>query len=56
MVFKLKSSRSKSTKLLTYGLTNFDTIKIAKDEPLSELDVGLQVIRDKVKVKLNENV
>ncbi len=55
--FQTKSSRSKeSTKLLTYGLTNFDTIKIAKkDEPLSELDVWLGN-KSKVKVKLNENV
>ena len=55
--FQTKSSRSKeSTKLLTYGLTNFDTIKIAKkDEPLSELDVWLGN-KSKVKVKLNENI
>tara|TARA_Y100001970_G_scaffold288904_1_gene417637 strand:+ start:221 stop:1375 length:1155 start_codon:yes stop_codon:yes gene_type:complete len=55
--FQTKNSRSKeSTKLLTYGLTNFDTIKIAKkDEPFSELDVWLGS-KSKVNVKLNENI
>ena len=39
--FKTKNSRSKqSMKLLTYGLTNFDTIRISKkNQQLSELDV-----------------
>ena len=55
--FESKNSRSKeSLKLLTYGLTNFDTIKIAKkDEIFDELDVwhGTQ---KKVKSYINENV
>ncbi len=55
--FLSKKSRSKeSTKLLTYGLTNFDTIKIAsKDEALLELDVWLGY-KNKVKVKLEQDV
>ena len=55
--FQTKNSRSKeSTKLLTYGLTNFDTIEIAKkNNPFLELDVWLG-IKNKVKVKLNENI
>ncbi len=55
--FLTKKSRSKeSTKLLTYGLTNFDTIKIAsKDEALLELDVWLGY-KNKVKVKLEQDV
>ena len=55
--FQTKKSRStESTKLLTFGLTNFDTIKIAKkDEPFSELDVWLGT-KSKVDVKLNENI
>ena len=41
--FQTKNSRSKeSTKLLTYGLTNFDTIEIGnKNISLLELDVWL---------------
>ena len=37
MVLKLKIERSRqSTKLLTYGLTNFDLVNISKkDEPIS---------------------
>ena len=55
--FNTKTSRSKeSTKLLTYGLTNFDTIEIAKkDEPILELDVWLGN-RNQVKVKLDEDI
>ena len=55
--FQTKNSRSKeSTKLLTYGLTNFDTIEIAKkNNPFLELDVWLGS-KNKVKVKLNENI
>ena len=55
--FLSKKSRSReSTKLLTYGLTNFDTIKIAsKDEALLELDVWLGY-KNKVKVKLEQDV
>ena len=41
--FQTKKARSKqSSKLLTYGLTNFDTIKIAnKNDNIGELDVWL---------------
>ena len=41
--FQTKKARSKqSSKLLTYGLTNFDTIKIAnKNDDIGELDVWL---------------
>ncbi len=41
--FNSKNSRSKqSAKLLTYGLTNFDTIKLfSKDESIGEVDVWL---------------
>ena len=55
--FKTKNSRSKeSLKLLTYGLTNFDTIKIAKkDEIFDELDVW-QGTQKTVKSYINENV
>ena len=55
--FKSKNSRSKeSLKLLTYGLTNFDTIKIAKkDEIFDELDVW-QGTQKTVKSYINENV
>ena len=43
MVLKVKNSRSReSSKLLTYGLTNFDLIKIAKaKEPIDKVDVWL---------------
>ena len=49
--FKTKSLRSKeSAKLLIYGITNFDTIKIAKkDEKFDALDVWLGK-KDKVNV------
>ncbi len=55
--FQTKNSRSKeSTKLLTYGLTNFDTIEIGnKNISLLELDVWLGN-KNKVKVKLDEDV
>ena len=55
--FESKNSRSKeSLKLLTYGLTNFDTIKIAKkDEIFDELDVW-QGKQKTVKSYINENV
>ena len=55
--FESKNSRSKeSLKLLTYGLTNFDTIKIAKkDEIFDELDVW-QGTQKTVKSYINENV
>ncbi len=55
--FESKNSRSKeSLKLLTYGLTNFDTIKISKkDEIFDELDVW-QGTQKTVKSYINENV
>ena len=55
--FESKNSRSKeSLKLLTYGLTNFDTIKIAKkDEIFDELDVW-QGTQKTVKSYINENI
>ena len=55
--FESKNSRSKeSLKLLTYGLTNFDTIYIAKkDEIFDELDVW-QGTQKTVKSYINENV
>ena len=39
--FETKKSRSReSSKLLTYGLTNFDLIEIAKaNEPIDKVDV-----------------
>ena len=41
--FKTKNSRSReSTKMLTYGLTNFDLVEISKsNEPIQKLDVWL---------------
>ena len=55
--YKTKSSRSKETaKLLTYGITNFDTIKIAnKDNKLDSLHVWLGQ-KDKVDVHTNFDV
>ena len=55
--FESKNSRSKeSLKLLTYGLTNFDTINIAKkDEIFDELEVW-QGTQKTVKSYINENV
>ena len=55
--YKTKSSRSKETaKLLTYGITNFDTIKIAtKDENLESLDVWLGK-KDNVNVRTNTDI
>ena len=55
--FESKNSRSKeSLKLLTYGLTNFDTIKIAKKEEIfDELDVW-QGTQKTVKSYIDENV
>ncbi|MDA9744787.1 D-alanyl-D-alanine carboxypeptidase [Candidatus Pelagibacter sp.] len=49
--FETKNSRSRqSKKLLTWGLTNFDTVQIAKtDEEISNLDVWLGK-KDKVQV------
>ena len=55
--FNSKNSRSKeSTKLLTYGLTNFDLINISKaNEPFDKLDVWLGK-DDKIDVYTNEDV
>ncbi len=55
--FETKNSRSRqSKKLLTWGLTNFDTIQIAKtDEEISNLDVWLGK-KDKVQVYVKEDI
>ena len=55
--FQTKNSRSKeSIKLLTYGLTNFDTIEIAKkDNSILEIDVWLGN-KNKVTAKLDQDV
>ena len=55
--FVSKNERSKqSLKLLTYGLTNFDTVNIAKkDEIFDELDVW-QGTQKKIKSYINEDV
>ena len=55
--FTTKSDRSKqSAKLLTYGLTNFDTIKVLdKNTSFTELDVWLGK-KKKVKAYVNEDI
>ena len=55
--FETKNSRSRqSSKLLTFGLTNFDLVQIAKkDEPFYKVDVWLGKEKD-VKVYLNEDI
>ena len=55
--FETKNSRSRqSKKLLTWGLTNFDTIQIAKtDEEISNLDVWLGK-KDKVQVYVKKDI
>ncbi len=55
--FETKNSRSKeSAKLLTWGLTNFDTIEIyKKNKDVIELDVWLGK-KNKVKVYLNNDI
>ena len=55
--FETKSLRSKeSSKLLTYGLTNFDLVEISKTEkPLGSVDVWLGK-EDVVKVYTKENI
>ena len=55
--FDTKASRSKeSTKLLTYGITNFDLIEIAKaKKSLGKVDVWLGK-EDKVDVYVNEDI
>ena len=55
--YETKNIRSKETaKLLTYGITNFDTIRIAiKDNRLDSLDVWLGK-KDKVDVYTNQDI
>jgi len=55
--FETKKSRSmESTKLLTYGITNFDLIEIAKAKrPLDKVDVWLGK-KKKVDVYVNEDI
>ena len=55
--FETKNSRSKeSQKLLTWGLTNFDTVEIAKkNSEFTELDVWLGK-KDKVKVHTENDI
>ena len=55
--FNTKNARSReSTKILTYGLTNFDLVKIAEAEkPISEVDVWLGK-QATVKVYTKENI
>jgi D-alanyl-D-alanine carboxypeptidase (penicillin-binding protein 5/6) len=55
--FESKSSRSKeSSKLLTYGLTNFDLVNIAKaNSPIYKLDVW-QGKQDFVNAYINEDI
>ncbi len=55
--FKNRNERSKeSQKILTWGLTNFDTIEIAKKkEKFAELDVWLGQ-KDKIAVYVNEDI
>ncbi len=55
--FETKNSRSReSSKLLTYGLTNFDVIEIAQaNKPIDKLDVWLGK-EDQVDVYINEDV
>ncbi len=55
--FETKNSRSReSTKLLTYGITNFDLIEIAKaKKPLDKVDVWLGKEKE-VNVYVNEDI
>ena len=55
--FETKNSRSKeSSKLLTYGLTNFDLIEISKENsPFDSLDVWLGK-ENSIKVYTRENI
>ena len=55
--FKTKNSRSRqSAKLLTFGLTNFDTLQIAKkDETISNVDVWLGKKKN-ISVYVNEDI
>ena len=55
--FETKKSRSReSSKLLTYGITNFDLIQIAKsDSPIGKIDVWLGK-KDSVDVYVKEDI
>ena len=55
--FKTRNERSKeSLRILTWGLTNFDTIEIAKkNEKFAELDVWLGQ-KDKIAVYVNQDI
>lgn len=55
--FETKSSRSReSSKLLTYGLTNFDLVEIVKkNEPIEKLDVWLGK-KQQVDVHINQDI
>ncbi len=55
--FETKNERSReSSKLLTYGLTNFDLVEISKtDKPLDSVEVWLGK-QNKVKVYTKENI
>ena len=55
--FETKSERSReSSKLLTYGLTNFDLVEISKnDKPIDSVEVWLGK-QNKVKVYTKENI
>ncbi len=55
--FDTKNSRSReSSKLLTYGLTNFDLVQINKsDKPIDKIDVWLGK-EDQVDVYVNEDI
>ncbi len=55
--FESKKSRSReSSKLLTYGLTNFDLIEIAKaNEPIDKIDVWLGK-ENQLEVYVNKNI
>ena len=55
--FNSKNARSReSTKILTYGLTNFDLVKIADSQtPISEVDVWLGK-QNNVKVYTNKDI
>ena len=55
--FETKNSRSReSTKLLTYGITNFDLVEINKsDRPINKIDVWLGK-ESQVEVYVNEDI
>ena len=55
--FETKNSRSReSSRLLTYGLTNFDLVEISKsNEPIGKVDIWLGK-KEFVKVYTNEDI